>query len=384
MTSEAPRLPKRAEALLADAPLPELDWEAQARAIDAKLANVTIGSTDAKLLQTPELGAEPSEPTSPPKASVSPDLLRPVTNPPAPPSSTALSDLARSVAQRSAREESSALIKQSLSVAAAARAQIPPIARAHATNAPPVQTPTEAVPRAVEAPRSMLSAFLAGAGVAIAAAAAVAFVMRAPAPAPVAVATVVNRPAEVVPAPGPTQKSVEAPVVATTPEETPAPTLPRAEGTSNRSPVAVTSAPPSKRAEAPAPAAPRTPSASKPGPAAERVVLEESSPPASAPESALRPASGSSNTMPARPSGGAVQAALGSVLGAARACVAGASGASSATITFASSGKVTQVNVTGPAAGTPAGRCIQSALSRAHVAPFTQPTYVIGGISIRP
>ena len=136
-----------------------------------------------------------------------------------------------------------------------------------------------------------------------------------------------------------------------------------------------------------APAASASPSPVR----AERVVLEEEAPatgpakPAPTPASApLRPAelnreSGTGD----RPSAGAAQAAVGSVLGAARSCIAGHPKPSSATLVFGSSGEVTSVSVGGPAAGTPASGCIESALKKARVQPFAAPTFSLA-VTVRP
>jgi hypothetical protein len=78
-----------------------------------------------------------------------------------------------------------------------------------------------------------------------------------------------------------------------------------------------------------------------------------------------------------------VQAAVGSVLGNARVCVAGDREASRARVVFGSSGSVSQVTVTGPAAGTPAETCIKAALSKARVAPFQKANYSVD-TTIRP
>lgn len=87
--------------------------------------------------------------------------------------------------------------------------------------------------------------------------------------------------------------------------------------------------------------------------------------------------------LPDKPSTGAVQAAIGSVMGSARACVAGHDEASRATITFGSDGRVQSVAVSGKAAGTPAEACIKAALGKARVQPFARPTFGVGA-AIRP
>lgn len=415
MTEEAPRLPGRAEALLAklgesaglvDSSEEELD--ARARRIDDRVTSVAIGSTDDALLEPPKLEKEAGEPAE--------DLAeRKRSSQPREASATSLADLARSVARKPGRAESSSLVKQSLSVAALARANLPTSPRAPGPSSsasdgasppapppPPSQQPAPARASVAAPARSALIPFFAGAAVAIAAAATVALALRPPVgDAPVKSAEQPRSAPAVVAAPAaqePVAPAPAAPVEAralaeapATPPATPAGAAPPGVVANERrleratpvvsSPVAATK--PAPAAAAPAPGA-RV--ASRKGSAPEeRVVLEESEPP-SPPhpgESALRPASGTTST-PDRPSAGAVQAALGTVLSAARACVAGAGTSSSASVVFSSSGSVARVSVSGPAAGTPAGGCIQSALSRARVAPFTQPTYVVSGISIRP
>jgi hypothetical protein len=70
-------------------------------------------------------------------------------------------------------------------------------------------------------------------------------------------------------------------------------------------------------------------------------------------------------------------------MGAARACVAGSLGPSRATLSFGSDGRVQAVSVFGPALGTEAEGCIQTALGRARVQPFTRTSYAVK-LSIRP
>jgi hypothetical protein len=128
----------------------------------------------------------------------------------------------------------------------------------------------------------------------------------------------------------------------------------------------------------------------EPGVRAEKIVLDEDptpSAPATKPAPAnegppLKPAV-SSGGLPDRPSAGAVQAAVGSVLGAARSCLAGQLEPSSARVVFASDGSVQAVQVSGPAAGTPAGSCIESAFKKARVQPFAAPTFSFG-TKVRP
>ncbi|MBS2017630.1 MAG: hypothetical protein JST00_32425 [Deltaproteobacteria bacterium] len=87
-------------------------------------------------------------------------------------------------------------------------------------------------------------------------------------------------------------------------------------------------------------------------------------------------------TVPQKPSQGAVTGALGAVLPGARTCLGPDDPISRATITFASAGNVTGVNVSGGAAGKPAEACIKSALMKAKLAPFMEPTYT-ANVTIR-
>jgi hypothetical protein len=87
--------------------------------------------------------------------------------------------------------------------------------------------------------------------------------------------------------------------------------------------------------------------------------------------------------MPDHPSSGAIAAAAGSVMGSARACVAGQSGASRATVVFGSGGRVQNVAISGPAAGTPAESCLKTALSQARVQPFAKPNFSVN-LTVRP
>jgi len=96
----------------------------------------------------------------------------------------------------------------------------------------------------------------------------------------------------------------------------------------------------------------------------------------------MKPAAIPTN-VPDHPSTGAVQAAIGAVLGNARACVAGQESYNQAVVTFASDGSVQAVKVTGAAAGKPAEACIQAALMKARVQPFSRPTFSVSA-TVRP
>jgi hypothetical protein len=142
------------------------------------------------------------------------------------------------------------------------------------------------------------------------------------------------------------------------------------------------------QAIAEAPARSHSPTRSKREPMAARAPepaapLPATKPAASAPsEPELKPADGRMGP-PEKPSTGAVQAALGSVIGGARSCVSGQERPSSATVVFGSDGRVQSVAVSGAAAGTPAAACIRSALEKARVHPFAKPTFS-ASVTIRP
>lgn len=87
--------------------------------------------------------------------------------------------------------------------------------------------------------------------------------------------------------------------------------------------------------------------------------------------------------IPEQPSQGAVAAALNPVMGAAKACVAGADDVSRASVTFASSGAVTSVSVSGWAAAHGKSGCVQGALKGAKTQPFSKPSFSVG-VPIRP
>jgi hypothetical protein len=92
------------------------------------------------------------------------------------------------------------------------------------------------------------------------------------------------------------------------------------------------------------------------------------------------PAPGS---VPLKPSQGAIQGALGAALPGARACLGADDPISHATVTFQSDGSVQGVAVSGGAAGKPAEACIRSALGKARVTPFAQPTFT-ASTTVRP
>jgi hypothetical protein len=367
------RLPARVEALLSEWPLPEKDeqeWEERAKAIQARLLEPRA-KTSADLLRAPF-------PSSP--GVEGPDAQRA--------SSPKLSDIARAVreskpdynpseAGRTPRDSKPdhEIAKASLSLASQARAAAPEVAArvraAQAAQAPAVATP---VPASVQAPmpapveatpatrRGQLIALVAG-GLALAAA--VALYVRTKDEAPPSVQT-------------------RAPAAAPLTSAAPAPPAVAPQQGVDIDDLAP--APEAKAARAPRPAA----KASRPEqPVAERPQAAPAPPPvaakpqtSTAPEPELKPAD-SRMGLPEKPSTGAVQAALGSVIGGARSCVSGQDRPSSATIVFGSDGRVQSVAVGGAAADTPAAACIRSALQKARVHPFAKPTFS-ASVTIRP
>lgn len=97
------------------------------------------------------------------------------------------------------------------------------------------------------------------------------------------------------------------------------------------------------------------------------------------------PAAGStgSQKIPEQPPQGSVASAINSVKGGARACVAGADDVSNASVTFASSGVVSSVSVSGWAANNGKAECVKAALKGANVGPFSKPTFTVS-VPIRP
>jgi serine/threonine protein kinase len=87
--------------------------------------------------------------------------------------------------------------------------------------------------------------------------------------------------------------------------------------------------------------------------------------------------------VPQRPSQGQVQAALMPVMRAAKTCFSPDSPATRATITFQSNGSVKSIAVSGFAAGKSQEGCVKEKLGRAHVDPFSDPTYSVP-LTIRP
>ncbi|MEO8797372.1 MAG: hypothetical protein ABI551_05755, partial [Polyangiaceae bacterium] len=88
-------------------------------------------------------------------------------------------------------------------------------------------------------------------------------------------------------------------------------------------------------------------------------------------------------SVPQRPSQGALASAIGRVLPDARSCLGPDDGVSYATVLFESAGGVQNVSLSGFAANKPAASCITTALKKASVGPFAEPTYS-ARITVRP
>jgi hypothetical protein len=395
------------EAALRNFPLPERDWERDALAVEARLPHA--GATDAALL-APPLPSEPGELSAPPSATTTP-LTHSGVRP------QSLAELARRSVEKKQTAER-AMARESLALAAkrpsaeevqALREVMNQRRVAPPPSAPVVTQVSASQPRAKGVVSAQDTAALPASGVqgshpswsrlgllaaGIAMAAGFLFWLRRPGPpastgAPGAAVTAAQTPVAAV-----STTTANRAANAATPTATPEPaatgvnpdTLPKSEPAS---------AEPARPKAAVAPA----PSARASGPKAEKIELEDDTeqPVASAapgrpeasvakalpPDPALRPADSTGGAVPAKPSSGAVQAALGAVMSGARRCVAGDDTPSSALVVFGSDGRVQSVSVSGPAAGRPAGGCIEAQLGRARVQPFAASSFSVSA-TVRP
>jgi hypothetical protein len=391
-----PKLPAKAEALLEEWPLEEPEWEAFATRI-VERAKAEPAQDVAELLRAP-LPAEPGEggyEKTPEKVEGK--------------ASFSLAELARaSVKKKSEGAKDIAL--ESLQVASRERASVeevvervqaakpqekpPASTRDLATRVPPSNAwieehqGTPSLPqRVVHEPRPSRGPWIVSGFAALAAAAALILALKKSEPAQVT--TVIQSPAATA---APTPAEHAPPSAPREPEAAPRqaePLPPRAEeGQALAEAPRVTEGSPAKARRV----VEAAPSASAAGVTPEAVVLEDEEPaPAPAPAAPappaasdkLRPAELPASGLPDKPSTGAVNAALGSVMGAARACVAGQEGPSTARVVFGSDGSVQSVAVSGAAAGTPAAACIEGAFRRARVQPFAAPSFSIN-TTVRP
>ena len=403
------------EAALVSFPLAERDWEKDALAVEARLSKTALGSTDAALLEAP-LASEAGEPNAPLSATATPLAHSGVRT-------QSLADIARrsvenkQAAEREMARESLALAsKRPSALEVQALREVMNSKLPAAPHAPPSSGPASAAPPASQPVPSALSARNAAtvpparaklsaaanpwpklgiAAVGMALAAGVLFWLRQPAPIPLASSSAAP--------PTEAQKTTEA-APTTNPAPAPAPIAADPGVTVGVNPDSLPESAP-KAAEpahdkaatggvhAPAPSATAT------GPKAEKIELEDEpeKPVVSAPvapveqpvakalppDPALRPADSTGGAVPAKPSSGAVQAALGAVMSGARRCVAGDEGPSGALVVFASDGHVQSVSVSGPAAGKPSGGCIEAQLGRARVQPFAASSFSVSA-TVRP
>ncbi|MBK7581021.1 MAG: hypothetical protein IPI67_12510 [Myxococcales bacterium] len=378
------QLPEPFEAMLGAWPVGEREdgaWEESAKSIEGRLAAADSNEDSAALVAAP----------LPPEAG-EPGFAKEPAADDAPPRS--LADLARSLAAEKPKEEANDIALESLSLANSARASAPAIADAVRAEAaqmaaaaatrisapPPVSvqgTPGAGAPpvdlarrRSAAGPLAMAAIGLVGLA---AAAAIVVRAQRQAEPAAVAAATV-SPAAEPAAATQPAASAAGDDIVAL-------------DDLAQGNPEAVAGRPQGgeklalKGAEAKPEAAPKAGSAEPaPEPPAAPVAKQEDKKDDEAAK--MKPAA-TAGDLPDKPSTGAVQAAIGSVMGSARACVAGQDEASRATITFGADGRVKSVGVSGKAAGTPAEACIKAALGKARVQPFARPSFSVGS-AVRP
>lgn len=392
------KLPGAADQLLQSFPANEPDFEAQAKAVEARLAagNVNDGVAFDDLLKAPDLVAEAGEPGAPSR-------VRPATAP-----KSNFAEMARKSLQQ--KDDGAELAKELLAataksrrpdaemverVRAAGRAPISASTTATVTPLPSssrqaneasseeAARPSGVVARALPAPATASPANQRGtiigiAGVAVGIAACVALFLNSGESHDATSATLAAEKAaqqpeapRAVPAAA-AEKSEEGVV---SPEALAA--APRAALAPDAAKVAARGAP----AAGPAPAAPSKAGAASSAVAQQNVVLDDDpepakpvaaaeAKPAPAAEPPLKPAEGNSGDVPLTPSAGAVSTALSAVRSGAQACLAGQTAPVTAVVTFAANGHVLRVSAAGPS-----GACIQAALSKAHIAPFARESF---------
>lgn len=384
MTELDVKLQRNADELLKDFPVTEPDFEAQARAIEARLGAplAKAALSNDELLGPPSLAEEEREPSLPSQVRAAPK--------------SNFAEMARRSLPKS--DEGAAALAKELFAATAHRrkpdAQLVERVRAAGKNAVTTPLPSSeprrerhsgvvardagaaASPPAARKPeRDKRGLLIALTGIGVAAAAAFTLFANGPAPstpttadAPRPVAAK-SEPAAATPAPAPSPRQEQS----VTPDA-----LPPA--------VTMAEAKPAERAReaktsGALPAAKPVAGSARASSAPERVELPDEprqlaaaespvQPPAAAPEPALRPAEGHTGSVPLSPSSGAVSTALGAVRSAAQACLAGQTEPVTASVTFASGGQVLRVS-----AGGPSGGCIQAALSKARIAPFAKDSF---------
>jgi translation initiation factor IF-2 len=386
MSEPTVKLPRNADELLREFPVKEPDFEAQAKAIEARLKGSPGGIVFDDLLRAPALPAEAGEPAL---RSSSRTTTAPKTN---------FAEMARKSVQK--KDDSAAELAKELMAATAQNrrpdAEMVERVRAAGRATPqPSSEPNERTSGVVARAETVVvqpakpagakrGAIIGIVGAALALAAGVALFMKSgDSPTPTSAALEAER-------------AADAPAAAAPKMAAPAAAAARAND-GVVSPEALASSAPEAPAPAPALArenakagaakaasAPGAAPASKSAPPAEAkqvaVVLDEDpAPPQAAPaehkpepapEPQMRPAEGNTDSVPLNPSAGAVSTALGSVRNSAQACLAGQSDPVTAVVTFAADGHVLRVSAAGSS-----GACIQAALSKAHIAPFAKESF---------
>lgn len=391
MNEPSLKLQAGAEELLTAFPAGEPDFEAQAKAIEARVLGAATDAEPAELLKAPELAAEPGEPA----------LASSVRS--AEPPKSNFAEMARRSLQKK-EDDGVELAKELLAATAQSRRPSPEmVERVRAAGKSVAAAPTPAIaaddpgrssgviaraepagPTAAPAAkgRGAIVGFVTGA---LALAACVALYVKTGQPesstsealAAEKAASLPREPHAAKAAPGAAAPAIDVKGVVS-------PEALAAAPTSTHAPA--TKATPSKAGAAPSAATPAVaPSAAVVAQAA--VELEEEAQPAQgarsepeppAAEANLKPAEGTSGGVPLTPSAGAVSTALGSVRGNAQACLAGQTDPVSAVVTFASDGHVLRVSAAGPS-----GPCIQAALSKARIQPFARDSYS-APLTVRP
>ena len=353
-----------AEATLSSFPFPERDWESDARAIEARLTEGVRGSTDTLLLTAPL----PSEVDEPNAASAT---ATPLTNSGV--RTQSLAELARrSVEKKQANERQMA--RELLAIAAQQR-QVPLPSDALRAAVSVNQVAASNAPAPAVAPAASPNHWgkLGFALPALALAAAALFWFRQPEPAPLV--TGPGTPAAATAVTASPLADNQPPATEEVPRGVDPNSLPGE--------AAPASDPASPKA---APALGSTPVrvvTGKPGAKGDRASAEPKDDQSLPPDPTLRPADSRGGDLPAKPSSGAVQAALGAVLSGARHCVAGDDAPSSAVVVFGSDGRVQHVTVSGSAAGKSSATCIEAQLSRARVQPFAAANFSVNA-TVRP
>jgi len=380
MSGPSLKLPRGADELLRDLPIAEPDFEAQAQAIEARLQARPSSADAGDVLGVPELAPEPGEPG------------RAVTPP-----SRSLAEMARRSVQQPS-DDSTALVKELLAATSRARrpdaemvARVRAAGKTPATSTPLASNVTPlpggerpsgvvsrvgpAVSPVQAAPRSKRGALLGAAAAALALAAGLALFVSSGRPSaepPAATAAVAATPEPAGEPHGapPSAAAAAAPQARSSGDGVLTPDAlamaPEPKGREPSSKAAALAAAPKPHTAVAAPGASPHASAATTVDAPAEVAHAEMRPePASEP--VLKPAQGSTDSLPLSPSGGAVSTALGAVRADAQACLAGQNGAVAAVVTFASDGHVTHVK-----AGGPSGACIQAALSKARISPFAK------------